>query len=185
MKKGDIKKIRFCNESHNAEFLGKGSFNTCYVLNNSVVCFVKIGRDSNHTDYSKDILKDSIDSPHIPLIEYLDDNYQHKIYKMPLYKKLTTGSPAYKQAKILNKKWLEFQYDTKKENYYNNQNLIFSLVGILPESLIEALHSINDNSVNYSYNYRFEFPLRNMMEDESGNLILLDVIFNPVSLNNP
>ena len=41
---------------------------------------------------------------------------------------------------------------------------------------------MNDSMINYSDNYMMEFPKRNLKVDENGNLIFLDVFFNPRAL---
>ena len=105
---------------------------------------------------------------------------------MPYYDKLAVGSVAYKQAKILYNAWAKnFQYDTSKDNFTNNHDFIKSLQwSNLPESLTNALKKIIDESGNYGLQYRLEFPLRNMAQDSEGNLILLDVLFNPYALKH-
>lgn len=49
---------------------------------------------------------------------------------------------------------------------------------LFPPSLIRALRLINDAAENWSETIAFEFPEANLMVDNKGNLILLDVIYD-------
>ena len=184
MKKGTVKTLRINGETLQAEYIGKGSFSRVYRVGDSVYIFLKLGPSCENTDYSKEILKNCAYSQHVPQIEYIDKTETHIIYKMPFYNKLTVGSVAYKQAKILYKAWVKTWYNPKEDNFTNNHKFVNSIDSLLPASIIEALREIIDESGNYGLQYRLEFPLRNTAEDSEGNLILLDVLFNPYALKH-
>lgn len=184
MKKGTLKTLRINDETLQAEYIGKGSFSRVYRADDSVYIFLKIGPSWENTDFSKEILKNCVYSQHIPQIDYIGETETHIIYKMPFYNKLAVGSVPYKQAKILYKAWVKTWCNPKDDNFTNNHKFINSVESILPESIIKALREIVDESANYGLQYRLEFPLRNMAQDSEGNLILLDVLFNPYALKH-
>lgn len=177
-------------ETIEAEFIGRGSFATCYRVDSMVYSYVNHGRVES--DYSKEAISEfaSDDNIHIPQIKKLGD-YETGLnsgilYSMPFYEKLTASHvTAWKQYNTLKSAWNKNNVYGSKGNlswYEWNVKLIESLRGNISESIIEALESINDACSNYGLDYRFEFPKQNLKVDSNGNLILLDVIFNVLAL---
>lgn len=170
-------------KSANAVFLGKGKFNTCWLVNDIVYCFVKHNYNNHATDYSKEGISRWADSDniHIPQLKKMGESEcgKYMIYTMPRYQKLTAQSGnAWQQYKKLNRIWINNFTVNPLTGYERNNNIINTLRGNIDESIINALQSINDALANYGDYYYFEFPKRNLMVNSNGTLILLDVIFN-------
>lgn len=183
MKKGQIKNIVINSEKIAAEFLGAGSFSTAYKYNEDVYIYTKVG--NNNTDYSKMAIAEwaDLDNQHMPQIEKIDsndDNYY--LYRMPFYYPLTAKScKAWNEYKKLKSAW--YNSSDNRFGYIRNQNIINECYNQnVDSSIIDALESINNACTNYDDCYFFEFSPRNLAIDESGNLILLDVIFNKKAL---
>jgi hypothetical protein len=191
MKKGESKIIsipgKWENESLKieVEFLGKGSFTTCYTDKKSVYSFVKT-YGLKEVDYSKQgIALYTSNNPYIPDFKILGDLDNFEVFKSPLYHPLKKENKiAWNEAKILTKIWSHYFGNSSKSNYDINKDLIIDCTGLLTDELIEALTSINDAMSNYGDTYRFEFPVRNLAVDDTGHLILLDIIFNTHALKS-
>lgn len=174
-----------------AEYIGAGSFAKCYRVGDSVYSLVKIPA-RYEVDCSKEIVSNiDSDNPHLPKIQTLGENNKlENVYKMPYYKKLYAKDSAYKEAKKLinlfnNQLWSGI-YSNKKpyDSYYANIEFIeLCKKEKIADSIIEALELINDSSSNYGSYYQFEFFMQNLKISESGHLILLDVLFNRIALD--
>jgi len=176
------------------EFLGKGSFCTCYVWQPVlediwVISFLRIG--NKESDYSKEAIALYCDNSFIPQIENLGYSKDERfmVFKSPFYAKLEKKfTEAWLQAKMLKKAYDEIVYTSdnrKLTGYEINLKIIDRLTEMnLNERLLDALIELNDSLCNYDDSYRFEFPTRNLKVDEKGNLILLDVIFNSKALRD-
>ena len=191
MKRGDIKKITIMNQNRaestlEAAYLGRGSFVTCYEHEGIVYSFIK-ENNNREFDYSKEGIAEWADNNniHVPDFNYMgtfDDGT--KLYTSPLYGDLKASHKiAWSQYKQLKNAWESIPF-TLERGYYKNNRIIDSLRDIVSGELIEALETINDSCSNYGDYYLFEFPKRNLKVDSDGNLILLDVIFNPRALNS-
>jgi len=75
-------------------------------------------------------------------------------------------------------------YGNFRFGYDMNQAFIETIIDKLPESIIDALQSINNACTNYGDYYRFEFCKRNLKVNKDGTLILLDCIFNSHALKS-
>lgn len=188
MKKGDFKTIelpgKWTGESVKiyAQFLGAGAFAKCYKYGESVYSYVKDGK--RESDYSKQAIAGlrNLKNCHIPDIENLNnlENFDGQVYKSKFYNDLTNKSiNAWNQAKILKKVWRNHEIGLHETGYTDNLILIneFKNAGI-NENIINAIDEINTACHDYGEDYYMEFPTRNLKVDESGNLILLDIIFN-------
>ena len=196
MKKNQIVKIKIPNENPNsredfiiinARFLGAGEFAKCFLYDNFVYSFVKYG--NRESDYSKEAISLYTDenNPHIPEFEKLDSPSDfYMIFKSPYYKELTTeNKEAWKIAKELKRIWQNTQYSIHKNGWNTNEDIINRLKesAIIPDSIIEAIESINVACSNYGLDYYLEFPKRNLKVNDNGELILLDCIFNSKAKN--
>ena len=172
-------------ESHEAEFIGAGSFCKCYRVGNRVYSFLKV---ENNTDLSKEAISLFASGANIPQIEkegYNQDNTR-LIFSMPFYSPLTRQNlQAWNQFQIMRRIWNENRRGLDEIGYNYNVRLIelFQAAGI-HESITESLTSINDACSNYGLEYMFEFALRNTKVNQDGDLIFLDVIFNSEALTN-
>jgi len=191
--KNKVKKITLPNkwneeESIDAVFIGRGAFATCYRVDSIVYSFVNTS--GRHVDLSKEAVAYFTDEEniHIPKIEKLGDYDKGVkdygiIFKMPYYEKLTASHKiAWNQYKTLKSAWYKANKKDSESWFDFNCHIIESLRGNISESIIDALESINNACTNYSLDYKFEFPTANLKVDSSGNLILLDVIFNVKAL---
>lgn len=138
---------------------------------------------------------------HLPRIEQVGDvewrggfgRVVHgNLYRMPRYHKLTAASrDAWRQSKVLNdcleagEKAANTRHGEREEVKAQKRSAstlrcLRGAVrgGLLPKSLVDALHALYEETFNYGGAWMFEFPGRNLMVDDSGRLILLDVIFD-------
>jgi hypothetical protein len=185
MKKGDLKKITILDGwgepvKIEAEFLGRGDFATCYKVDEVVYSFVKQGE--RETDYSKEAAAEFAIGEHLPDIEKIgtfDDGTM--LFKSKLYQPLTPEhKTAWKQFRILESAWKKCRVSESDYNF--NYEIIQTLRGQIEPSIIESLESLVDACGNYGNSYKLEFARRNLKVDETGKLILLDVIFNRKAL---
>lgn len=172
--------------------IGTGSFSKVYRCKNGrVYCFVE------GDDYSKEAIALFSEGRHIPAIERHNDVYLPRVgwcnvYSMPFYDKLTNkkvvNCPAKRQALDIKKLWETYYQDNwhmlrGKNNRYGD--LVWSFIkyadGRIPESLHAAVVSIYSACANYG-DYFLEFPIRNMAMDADGELVLLDIVYNPKAL---
>lgn len=184
------------------EYLGAGMFHTCY-LDTTTKKVYSVTKDrrgiDGAEDYSKEILSHPTTgcdpSPHIPPVEYVGDldGSDRRVYRMPVYQKL--------RAKINQDAWFYLKrlkqarqdaWSAVYSEQVNSRKMRVTDIGILvnqsvielmdapgvPQSLKDALDSLCDAASNYGASYVFEFSPRNVMVDENGTLILLDVLFN-------
>ena len=180
------------------EKLGKGMFHTCYLdPKTQQVYSITIERDMA-SDYSKEILSNCDANPHIPPVEALGylDNSDRRVYCMPHYQPIRA---AHKTAWNLLKSLEQARADawnaiysrevaTHKMRGTDIGYLVNQLTcGVMdrpgvPQSLKDALDILRGESANYGSSYIFEFSRRNVMVDSTGNLILLDVLFDMEAL---
>jgi hypothetical protein len=184
MKKGDLKMITILDSwgepvKIEARFLGRGSFAACYEVDGVVYSFVKQQRE---TDYSKEAIAEFAIGEHLPDIEKIgifDDGTM--LFKSRLYQPLTPEYEiAWRQFRILESAWKNCK--VSESNYDFNYEIIQTLRGQIEPSIIESLESLVDACGNYGNSYKLEFARRNLKVDETGKLILLDVIFNRKAL---
>ena len=169
-----------------ARFLGAGSFAKCYLAEDGFVySFLK--QDTSEFDYSKEgiaLWADS-DNSHIPQIESLgEDDKNNQVYKSVYYSNSlqAKNKAAWQEYKTLKKIWLTVK--SEYGNDHNNQIINLARAEGVKESICDALQSINDALGNYSArDYFFEFRPVNLKVSDSGELILLDVIYNKKALN--
>jgi hypothetical protein len=185
MKKGDLKTITILDNwgksvKIEARFLGRGSFAACYEIDGVVYSFVKQGK--RETDYSKEAIAEFAIGEHLPNIEkigFFDNGTM--LFKSKLYQPLTPEhKTAWKQFRIMESAWKKCEIGESDYNF--NYEVIEALRGQIEPSIIESLESLVDACGNYGDSYRLEFNKRNLKVDETGKLILLDVIFNRKAL---
>lgn len=177
------------------EFIGKGRFSEAWKNCTSVYVITR-AREWG-TDYAKEMLSHLTDdetfNKHIPMVEYLGDidGRDDKVYKMPLYEKLTAKYvKAWSQFKLLEaakeQAWNETMAKVdyrKKFNPYdcvvvNDRTIELLTEQGLDEELLEALQLLRDNITNWGTQFLFEFEKRNLCVDSQGKLILLDCLFD-------
>ncbi len=188
MKKGDFVQFKYNDYEKGeltltGEYLGKGSFSTCFKVDSLVYSFVRTDKD--HVDYSKEAISQwAEENPHIPEFKNVGDFKNGEVYTSPLYNELTKkNKQAWSQYKLIaslaNK---NLRYNKKGYNLFINREFIDSLKDVISDEIFNALHILNDAMSNYGDFYMMEFPKRNLKVNDEGNLILLDVFFNPKAL---
>lgn len=180
-------------------FLGKGRFSEAYA--NCANAYVITRERSWGTDYSKRIIYNmDSDNIHLPKIELIGllDGCKSDVFKMPLYNKLTAFNKEawsyYKElSKIKAEVWYKSQEYIRGNVYKYNAYMVVQDIArqvedskILPDSIKEAIQLLEVELVDNGYHsWMFEFERKaNLMVDNKGNLILLDVIFDMELLEN-
>lgn len=110
--------------------------------------------------------------PAITMLDYLDEG--SAVYSMPFYNKLTKQhKEAWKQYKLLQHFFSEYNYDTEK--ILLNADKLKT-----PAGLKNSLFRLIEMMANYNHyeNLRLELPIHNLAVTKSGRLILLDIIFD-------
>lgn len=182
------------------ERLGKGMFHTCYLDPSAKLVYsVTIERDAG-TDYSKEVLAECDENPHIPLVERLGyvDGSDRRVYRMPLHQPMR--AKRHPKAWGLLKRLIQARDDAwtaicdeqvipRKMRHDDVGSLVNQRVCELmdapgvPQSLKDALYELQNAACNYGSAYVFEFSKRNVMVDDDGTLILLDVLFSLEAVN--
>ncbi len=190
MRKGDIKIKKIDGQDLKVSFSGKGVFTECWLEGETVWSF--------STDVVKECLARWSDqtNPHVPNQDFVDWACENRkgenvyLYKGKLYYPLTAKSKIpWQQFKTLAKaneqarstimakhgyqgfSWSRFGHSVAQETI----NLVSDK---LPSELVEGLQTILDAACNAGSSVTFEFAKRNLAVDESGNLILLDIVFD-------
>jgi hypothetical protein len=170
---------------------GRGRFTTAYRSGNTVYTLVR-------GDYTKEaVWLYAGKSIHIPQTEQIGsyevrpvkgEAYDMYVYRMPYYDKLTaTSKEAWAQFKVLAKLW-DQAYRTAIAKYPKVPSWCYGEVlqvlnclvqeSELPDSLKEAFESVADAGASYGAEIGVEILRRNLKVDSSGNLILLDILFD-------
>lgn len=169
--------------------IGKGTFSSIYFGDDNMV-YAMVSTNSHEIDYSKEAVAQFADhdNKHVPQIEVIENEYYFgklgyvNIYRMPKYNKLS-GENLQTVNKIIAayKKVINECYRCKA---YELSNKIIEAINSLQiaDTLKDAIQEIYDASCNYSDSYMIEFAKRNIMQDDNGNIILLDIIFNQKAL---
>lgn len=136
--------------------------------------------------FDKDILSElryDSTSPHIPAVEKFGSTRDKKVYAMPHYRaplRKSDSPAAWEEAKVIR----DCHEAAKKAKLASGYERNTSTVDCVRERLgdrpvVQAL----DDLVGYASNFSTEFELepapRNLATDEHGNLVLLDVLFDP------
>ena len=150
--------------------IGKGMFSKVYKINEKEVVILT-------NDNSKECLATFCQGgTHVPKIERLEDIGDFQAYRMPLYFKLTTKSKqAWAQYKIL-KNLFSNNRDFPEYTGFEIAKERLEACADLPDSVKEDIGLILDNMAMYTAHIFFDIVPRNMMVDELGNLILIDII---------
>lgn len=119
---------------------------------------------------------------YIPFTEILGnvDRTGERVFRQKRYFKLDKNSPANKLANwliLINKKFWKTISSEERIKTYNlvGKFMDFLRVNNYPEDLYESLDYIQSwNQEEYGW----EFSKRNLAQDENGELVLLDVIFD-------
>lgn len=129
------------------------------------------------------------DNPHIPSVRRFGSTRgfgsraERTVWAMPLYRSplrrafATQGWDDYLKLKKC------ASISTGGTGYEKNRVMIdCARAAGVSGPVVEAIEAITDWAANYSQSYRFEFSPRNLATDSSGNLVLLDVLFDPNNL---
>lgn len=189
--------ITIKNNTLNLRKIGKGKFSTVYenVDNTSeVYAIVKTDKSYDKCDMSKEAMAEWASGDHVPEIEKIEYDFfvsrmgYCDVYKMKRYYKLETGSQA---NDLANKLIKIYKSVTSKPAYYNVGTHYAAAMMIInailecndiPDTVKESIDSIYSACTKYGDQYMVEFFKRNMMQDDKGNLILLDIAFNAKAL---
>jgi hypothetical protein len=183
--------------------LGAGAFATAYVTTEASPPVVYVFTPDDV--YDKELLAMARDAepqnPHLPKVEKVGETRDQFIYAMPLYRApLRKGdSPAgWKDYLVLKKCHEESWEDARRtartrsgvmtpdmthRGYEINEATVAcaerSGVGA---STLDALRVLVDTASNYGSSFVFEFTPRNLASNESGNMVLLDPLFDQEKL---
>ena len=120
------------------------------------------------------------DNPHIPSVRRFGSTAERTVWAMPLYRSplrrafATRGWDDYLKLKKC------ASISSGGTGYEKNRVMIdCARAAGVSGPVVEAIEAITDWAANYSQSYRFEFSPRNLATDSSGNLVLLDVLFDP------
>lgn len=195
-----------------ATFLGSGLFTDAYLGEDNKVYLVTVtDSEYPGVDDTKGAIaemnRNDGPQPHIPMIERVGwtevtkkpppgrrwyrghNRFDATVYRSPLYNAPLRKGNATKQAwsdyRALGKAlevatgklgWRPSPDDGYKLNMLTIENFQGS------ESVKEALESLASYISNYGTEYAFEFPARNLATDAKGQLILLDPLYNRLSV---
>lgn len=163
-------------------FLSRGAFTKAYRSNDKVYAYTIIGK---HTDYSKEAIATFCEGKHIPAIEVLGESNEYRVYQMPFYQKLEKKhAQAWSDFRKLLKIWEKLVYGATR--YLHGYELCEAFEKAVRDSdlsddLKGAVTDIMYAVSNYGDSYRVEICQRNLKVDKDGNLILLDIVFNPIA----
>ena len=183
--------------------LGKGQFTTAYLGADQWVYLLTI--QEGLRDHAKDAMVDMTrmygtdpEAIHFPWVESIGDvnkkGVWYTVYREPLYEKIPAGSPNAKLASALKKVAEEGRQlvlraardprtSHRSRDYEKNAQVDAILASPkVPDSLKQAVQVMADYIANYGDGWLFEFPIRNLVQDADGNLVLLDVIFDADAL---
>jgi len=168
------------------EKIGKGAFSTAYRNEDVVRVVVKWRKGRKQMDYAKQALAFFAGTgKHIPQIERLDFGDDWEVYELPFYQRLTKDfATAWKQFQTLRKLWQKNQVCFQQSRYARIEKFLEMVKeSNLPASLVEDLESIIIAFSTFGEDaFLLEFSARNLAVDSDGNLILLDIGFNPAAL---
>lgn len=78
--------------------------------------------------------------------------------------------------------WVDYYRTPKAVELFFEQLRLEVQAGKVPRTVEQALQHLYEATTAFSETWMFEFPPRNLMQDDKGNLILLDVIFDREAL---
>jgi len=168
-----------CSLIRNAKKIGKGRFATVYSSGLFVCAFVKDCQMKEAISLWGDQ-----ENPHVPKIKKLGEGKNDTmVYQMPVYHKLTASNKtAWSQYKELQNIWSQVcQQSTRRTQGMIDSQHFCDLVDdskVLTDDLKEAFRNIVDCGLNYGDTICVEIAPRNLMVDDKGNLILLDILFD-------
>jgi len=154
--------------------IGFGRFSDIYHNGDHVIAIVI------EQDYTKQALSQVVKMPHVPDVSKLAENK----FKMPLYRSLSDANKP--MVDFLITSWQNFAnrnpvpLDGNPVNFYNRViEYLQYIKNIIDVSLYNALEIIVETMKNFTMKINMDFHLDNFMEDDDGDIILLDVIWSP------
>lgn len=176
--------------------IGKGEFCTAW---RSIDTPQNVYLICKEGDNVKEVLKQIQDTPHIPMMQYVDSYYHcgidYTIWKTEYSEKLTAKhKDAWKIAKILRETWdntpwtkpYPFYGSTRSERqewldlWHDRVRRFIDTIeqdDRIPATIHSALACVYSWACAYGPNFLFEFPNRNLGIDSNGNLVLRDILF--------
>lgn len=166
------------------DHIAKGSFAKVYSKEGESKVVIVVPNDCYDKEIAAACRGYEHDNPHIPDVNL--DGYlmihgeQYKVYRMQRYHRLTTGSQA-------------------KRDYNRIKRLLKSVIGVRfcidpiqrcvdaaeilekqpdTDRVAMALLEIVRYATNYGKEMTFEYGLRNVMQDDAGNLVWVDMVFD-------
>lgn len=126
---------------------------------------------------------------HLPWVEHVDwvDLGRGRfgardLYRMPLYYKLT--DPGLREEARITRKAFRSAFNRAYSRVRTESDIRQAWVELIlkeqriSQTLRDAISRLHDALYDYGEGWQFESPDRNLAQDESGNLVLLDVFFN-------
>ncbi len=168
----------------------KGTFSTVYLSN---VRHDRVAVVVDDDCYDKEIVmmchQDDPDNPHIPTVHL--EGYvgpiesQKKVYLIKRYQKLQTNSQAKRDYNRIKK--LLGPVTWAFANPYHGSDRLRAACDILEkcdesDKPAMALLEICRWALNYGDEMTFEYGFRNIMQDEDGNIVWLDMVFDEKAL---
>jgi len=168
--------------------INRGMFSTIYENLDAPEIFTVTPNDD---DYSKEIVANVIDrrspNPYLPRITKLGymNNDAMVIFGMPKYRAplvKSAGAVAWNEARILQQCLTEASkglMSIADNGWVINDRVVECIRNRgLSKILVDAIEALSYSARNYGRSYCFEFPTRNLATDDSGHLILLDVMYD-------
>jgi hypothetical protein len=171
-------------ETVEVERIGKGRFSTAW--RNCAHVYLQ----TKENDYGKEMYSHLSPNKHLPAIEYAGEfGHTYKLYKAPLYQPLTAKhKQAWADFKTLQGIWESAQIASRAKW---NGPLAYRVLIVrqtfrdltndatyLSDDLKDAVNQLLDACENYGDTWTLEVVKKNSCVSESGDLILLDYIFD-------
>ena len=192
-----VKTIKKCyltmgDKTLELDYLGKGRFSEAWSNGSKAYIFT----DTRKGDYSKEILADLTGhTKHLPDVErvgYLD-NSDVVLFAMPKYKMLRAkDKKAWEQFRAFQQAvkgaWRDTitKHQGKPDKWitaycgYDQGCKVADLLNAAGEvDLAQAVQYLADSSANYGSGYWMEAAKRNCGVDSSGDLVLMDTLYDP------
>lgn len=166
--------------------LGKGAFSTAYKAPDDRV-FVLTQDGTYDKEIAESAHGDRPTNPHLPAVERFGMTAKETVYTMPFYNAPLRASnkEAWAEAKKLRACRDKSLYGNKAHMSGYERNVATTECAVesgVPEPITDALEALTSTASNYSTDYLFEFPNKNLATDALGRLVLLDVLFDEAEM---
>ena len=166
--------------------IGSGSFASVYGVadSSSPVVYILTLLPVQDKDILAQVRNELPQNPHLPSVSWVGETFTSNVYEMPFYKTpLTqedspTGWEDYQKLRECWRQCYRSFYDGVTGHMINEMIIVRAEELGVSASVLSAIRALSKAAAERGDEFTFEFSPENLASDSSGNIVLLDPLYN-------